>query len=188
MATSIAFMSKKRSLTEAEVAAARALADAIAVSGLTQDFLAAQLDVTQGLIWQWANAKLRVPAHHAPPLAALLKVDPEKISPAYADMQAKAKAVREQPATYRTDRPALTPEGRIRGDVDALRIAVAGIVEWIIETAPAKAGVLRDALTSAVENPKDLRRGFLGQLLHSLDEALPSTEAAPAHSRRRAAS
>jgi phage repressor protein C with HTH and peptisase S24 domain/DNA-binding transcriptional regulator YdaS (Cro superfamily) len=53
-------------------------------SGIKQSDIAAQLGVTAGMVWQWVHGRRPVPADKAVVLAALLKVEPEDISEAYA--------------------------------------------------------------------------------------------------------
>lgn len=73
----------KRQLTPAELKAAAALAEAVTASPLSQEAIAASMGVTQGMIWQWANGRLPVPAHRAVALADAIGVDPSIISVAY---------------------------------------------------------------------------------------------------------
>lgn len=73
----------KRELTPAEKAAAERIAAALSSCGKSQEAIGAEVGVTQGQIWQWANGRLPVPAERARDLAAALNTRPAEISPAY---------------------------------------------------------------------------------------------------------
>ncbi len=62
----------KKPLTPQEIAAAHAIREAVRLSGRSQDDIAAELGVSQGLIWQWASARVPVPANRA--VATLVKM------------------------------------------------------------------------------------------------------------------
>lgn len=75
-----------RAITRSEVSAALRLAAAIKVSGKTQQAIAGEVGVSQGAIWQWVHAKMRVPADRALALARALGVkDPGELSPHWAE-------------------------------------------------------------------------------------------------------
>lgn len=76
----------KRQLTKAEHAASRRLSEAIKASPLSQEDIGQELGVTQGLIWQWANGRLPVPARRARALAKALGCQPEEISAAWKNL------------------------------------------------------------------------------------------------------
>lgn len=74
----------KRALSPEEIAAAARLASAIAASGKSQEAIGADVGVSQGMVWQWAKARMAVPAPRALKLAeAVGLTDPGEISPAW---------------------------------------------------------------------------------------------------------
>jgi len=76
----------KKSLSPAELEASRVIADAVRLSERSQDDIAAEIGVSQGLIWQWANGRVPVPANRAVALAKALHLSPSAVSPAYAEI------------------------------------------------------------------------------------------------------
>lgn len=76
----------KKPLSPQEIAAANAIREAVRLSGRSQDDIAAELGVSQGLIWQWASARVPVPANRAVALGNALKLDPSVVSPAFAEI------------------------------------------------------------------------------------------------------
>lgn len=84
----------KRPLTKEELKAAAVLSSAIAASGESQEAIGAKVGVTQGMVWQWANGRLPVPAKRAATLAAAVGVDdPGSISPAWRQIASPAEFV-----------------------------------------------------------------------------------------------
>lgn len=74
----------KRPLNQVELEAAARLSSALAASSESQESVGAKVGVTQGMVWQWANGRLPVPAKRAAALAAALGIeDPGVISPAW---------------------------------------------------------------------------------------------------------
>jgi transcriptional regulator with XRE-family HTH domain len=53
---------------------------------VTQEQVAAEIGVSQGQIWQWANRRLPVPANRAKALAKAIGTSPELVSVEYADV------------------------------------------------------------------------------------------------------
>jgi transcriptional regulator with XRE-family HTH domain len=88
---SVAPMSKKRPLTDEEERAAAVIKQAIESGNKTQDEIAAEVGVTQGMIWQWMNAKLPVPARRAQKLAAAIGLNPVQVSVAWRNVVRDAK-------------------------------------------------------------------------------------------------
>ena len=50
----------RKTLSPDEIAAARLIHGAVAASALSQEQIAADVGVSQGLIWQWANERVSV--------------------------------------------------------------------------------------------------------------------------------
>ena len=86
--TSVPSMSKKRPLTDFELAIAKRLKSAIASSAnLTEERVGAELGISQGAVSHWTNGRLPVPAKRAQKLAHILGIDdPAEISIAYRDI------------------------------------------------------------------------------------------------------
>jgi len=81
-------MTKKRALSPLELSAADALALALSRCGKTQEQVGSDVGVSQGMVWQWANKKLAVPARRARALARAVGVaDPADISVDYRNLQ-----------------------------------------------------------------------------------------------------
>ena len=76
----------RKTLSPDEIAAARLIHGAVAASALSQEQIAADVGVSQGLIWQWANERVSVPANRAVALARVLGLSPSAVSPAYAEI------------------------------------------------------------------------------------------------------
>lgn len=76
----------KRLMSDQEQAAAKLIGDAVRASEQNQDEIGAAVGVSQGLIWQWANGRVPVPANRAVALAQVLRLDPCAISPAYREI------------------------------------------------------------------------------------------------------
>lgn len=76
----------KKALSPSELQAAGRILAAVRASDCSQEELAAEVGVSQGLIWQWANARVPVPANRAVALGRALHLDPREISPAYAEI------------------------------------------------------------------------------------------------------
>lgn len=80
----------KRLMSDQEQAAAKLIGDTVRASEQNQDEIGAAVGVSQGLIWQWANGRVPVPANRAVVLANVLGLDPCDISPAYREIIAAA--------------------------------------------------------------------------------------------------
>jgi transcriptional regulator with XRE-family HTH domain len=90
-ATSLALMSKKRPLTEDEKKAAALILQTIEGGTKTQDEIASEAGVSQGMIWQWMNARSPVPAKRAQKLATALGLHPSQVSVAWRSVVRDAK-------------------------------------------------------------------------------------------------
>lgn len=73
----------KKTLSTVELQAAGRILAAVRASERSQDELAAEVGVSQGLIWQWANARVPVPANRAAALGRALHLDARDVSPAF---------------------------------------------------------------------------------------------------------
>lgn len=74
-----------RAITREEIAASHLIARAIKQSPKSQEEIGAEVGVSQGQIWQWANARRGVSSARAVALAGALDIDdPGKISPKWA--------------------------------------------------------------------------------------------------------
>jgi transcriptional regulator with XRE-family HTH domain len=62
---------------------------ALATADMRQSTLAEHLEVSPAVVWQWANGRRPIPAHHAQRAAELLSVDPLTISESLAHATAK---------------------------------------------------------------------------------------------------
>jgi DNA-binding transcriptional regulator YdaS (Cro superfamily) len=76
----------RKTLSPAELQAADAIAEAVRRTDRSQDEVAAEVGVSQGLIWQWANRRVPVPANRAVALAAAIGLTPRVVSPAYCEI------------------------------------------------------------------------------------------------------
>lgn len=76
----------RKTLSTAELQAADAIAEAVRRNDRSQDEIAAAVGVSQGLIWQWANRRVPVPANRAVALAAAVGLTPREVSPAYCEI------------------------------------------------------------------------------------------------------
>lgn len=65
---------------------------ALATADMRQSTLAEHLEVSPAVVWQWANGRRPIPAHHAQRAAELLSVNPLSISESL--VQATAKGLR----------------------------------------------------------------------------------------------
>ena len=89
-----------RPLTPQEVAASDHIKERLAAirGSATQEKVAAEVGVSQGQIWQWANRRLPVRATRAVALAKALGTTPAQVSAEYSSVMPDA--VRELPAGY----------------------------------------------------------------------------------------
>ena len=94
----------KRKLTEDELAGCAKFKAALEASGLGDVRVGELVDVTPGMVWQWAHARRPISAARAEALAAAVgnRVTPEEISPAYraAVSLRQGSSIREPAAEY----------------------------------------------------------------------------------------
>lgn len=167
-------MSKKRPLTDEEKAMAAKMKAAIAnTPGLTEEIVGAHMGVTQGQISHWTGGRLPVPARRATALAQILGIrDPGEISLQYRAVAPRS--VREAPAVYVGGGEDVVAD--LRQEVAALRLVIATMLT--VSTAHRPAEVADVAKRLRRHTPVRLGRGFVGELLETLDKAVPPDTAA----------
>lgn len=134
--------------------------------GLTEEFVGAEVGVSQGQVSHWTNARLPVPANRAIKLAAVLNItDPSEISVAYRDL---AEKMASNPGADEPMRPDLII-ARLENDVDSLRYALGSLVTAMVVHRPTEAADVAEALRKHVP-AKFQRQGYVYELLKVLDK------------------
>jgi predicted transcriptional regulator len=169
----------------------RALAAAIAESGLTKAAIAEQLDVSPGMVSQWASGHRPVSFGQALGLSAILRIaDPASISAAFAELQDQLEAsnagatVSDGQVTKRRVKslgrmPAISgmsdvdPElaiHRLENDVYALNLALGALTSVMVAHRPAEAQAAAAAMKRNI--PSSYRdTGLIQQLISVLERA-----------------
>lgn len=147
-----------------------ALNAAIIGSGITKAAIASHMNVSPGMVSQWANGLRPVPAEKAQRLGDYLSVDPAKISAKFAEHWDTASNV--VPLRQRAGEEPLRQDlqiARLENDIDSLRFAVAALVSAMTVHRPAEATDVAKTIRKNVPQ-KFVRRGYLHELLQALDK------------------
>lgn len=168
-------MSNKRPLTaEEKTMAARIKAAIVKDSYLTEEIVGAKLGVTQGQVSHWTGGRLPVPATRAAALAEILNIaDPADISLKYRALVPKG--VRDTAAHYDVPPDQIA---EMRRELDALRAVVAVVLTVSTIHRPAEVADVAKRLHRHI--PKRLGKGFVDELLVTLDKALHQDTESPA--------
>jgi hypothetical protein len=131
------------------------------------------IGVTQGLVWQWANKRLPIPADRAVDAAeAIEEIDPGRISAAYRELTKGG----EDPRT-----PGLIVN-QLENDIDAVRLALGAICLTISRTAPGAGEMLSEELGKVPEKFRG-KQGLIHLLQQELAAEARRAEAQPAAGR-----
>lgn len=147
-----------------------ALAAAISRSGLTKAAISVHMDVSPGMVSQWATGGRPVPAEKAQRLGDFLDVEPAKISAKFAqhwDTPGNVVPLRKEAgvAPMRQD----LVIARLENDIDSLRFAMAAMVAAMTVHRPAEAAAVAKTIRKSVPQ-KFVRQGYLHELLQALDK------------------
>jgi len=157
------------------------LAELKRARGLTQERVAAAVGVTQGAVWQWANARTPVAAESAIAFARELDLAPEQISLDYRRMVEGGMPSLQMPARMPAGR--LTKEGseddpdpkleliRAQNSIQALRYVIGAMATMMASLRPAE-GAAVAALIRAKTPAEYIEIGLGKELLQALDEAV----------------
>lgn len=147
----------------------KAIAAAIERSSISRAAIAERMDVSPGLVSQWASGRRPVAADRAPKLAAILGLDPKNISAAYRHVeseQGNVIPIRKAEQTMDTRETSLAI-ARLENDVHALNLALAALVTVMVSHRPAEAADVVAMILRRV--PAKFRdKGLLGELLAAL--------------------
>lgn len=149
----------------------KALADAIAKSGLKHPAIGEAIGVSPAFISHVATGRRPVPAEKAEALAQLLDTKPELISLAYANDVKRYGVAVVGGASVDSGVDSRRPDQamrRVENDVQSLRYAVGALVGTMVLNRPREAKEVADVLRKKI--PKKFReRGFVWELLQTLD-------------------
>ena len=149
----------------------RAIAAAIERASISRAAIAERMDVSPGMVSQWASGRRPVAADRAPKLAAILGLDPKQISADYRDVESAQGNVipmrkAEQPMDTRETSLAIA---RLENDMHALNLAIAALVTVMVSHRPAEAADVMAMIRRRV--PAKFRdKGLLGELLAALEK------------------
>lgn len=143
-----------------------------AKTGKTQEQVAAEVGVSQGMMYQWQKC-IPIPADRARAVAAALEeIDPGKISVEFRELTAQGGDIRT---------PALIVN-QLENDVDALRYAVGVMATVFAMKRPDEGAEFADAIRATVPQ-KFLERGIIFELLEMFDRTADAAKAAPSSRR-----
>lgn len=167
---SIAAMPKKTTPPAAPSKQALAFAGALRDAAISDAKLAAKLEVSPGLIYQWKKGIRPVPQHHAEAVGRELGVDPARISEDYASFLTAASNIVPMPRSSGGDeRRHDLIIARLENDIDSLRFAMAALVSTMTIHRPAEAADVAKTIRKKVPQ-KFVRQGYLHELLQALDK------------------
>lgn len=147
----------------------KAIAAAIERLSIARAAIAERMDVSPGMVSQWASGRRPVAAERAPKLAAILGLDPKQISADYRNVEAaQGNVIPIRKTDYAMDtRETSLAIARLENDVHALNLALAALVTVMVNHRPAEAGDVVALIRRRV--PAKFRdRGLLGELLAAM--------------------